>query len=67
MREVYLACGTRAAGKSTFCEKAVALDQETALGDLLVRWTGGDGEAQPRVTDEFDRPPEAPEQEEKKA
>ncbi|MEV8089689.1 segregation and condensation protein A [Streptomyces nigra] len=48
-------------------EKAVALDQETALGDLLVRWTGGDGEAQPRVTDEFDRPPEAPEQEEKKA
>ena len=48
-------------------EKAVALDQETALGDLLVRWTGGDGDAQPRVTDEFDRPPEAPEQEEKKA
>lgn len=48
-------------------EKAVALDQEAALGDLLVRWTGGDGDAQPRVTDEFDRPPEAPEQEEKKA
>ncbi|WP_307041507.1 segregation and condensation protein A [Streptomyces achromogenes] len=41
-------------------EKAVALDQETALGELLVRWTGGDGEAQPRVTDEFDRPPEEP-------
>jgi segregation and condensation protein A len=37
-------------------EKAVALDQETALGDLLVRWTGGDGEAEPVVTDEFDRP-----------
>ncbi|WP_329298857.1 segregation/condensation protein A [Streptomyces sp. NBC_00659] len=39
-------------------EKAVALDQEEALGDLLVRWTGGvDGEG-PRVTDEFDRPAE---------
>ena len=48
-------------------EKAVALDQETALGDLVVRWTGGDGDDQPRVTDEFDRPPEPPEQEEKKA
>lgn len=44
-------------------EKAVALDQETALGELLVRWTGGDGEAQPVVTDEFDRPPEEPEKE----
>ncbi|MER6789040.1 segregation/condensation protein A [Streptomyces sp. NPDC000658] len=41
-------------------EKAVALDQETALGELLVRWTGGDGNAQPTVTDEFDRPPEEP-------
>ncbi|MFH8444279.1 segregation and condensation protein A [Streptomyces sp. NPDC018026] len=46
-------------------EKAVELDQETALGDLLVRWTGGDGEAQPSVTDEFDRPPEAPKEEQK--
>lgn len=26
-------------------EKAVALDQETALGDLIVRWTGGEGRA----------------------
>ncbi|WP_089102949.1 segregation and condensation protein A [Streptomyces hyaluromycini] len=41
-------------------EKAVALDQETALGDLIVRWTGGDGGTQPAVTDEFDRPPEPP-------
>ncbi|MGD1225326.1 segregation/condensation protein A [Streptomyces krungchingensis] len=41
-------------------EKAVALDQEEALGDLLVRWTGGEGDEQPRVTDEFDRPPEEP-------
>ncbi|MFE7652675.1 segregation and condensation protein A [Streptomyces bottropensis] len=41
-------------------EKAVTLDQETALGDLLVRWTGGDGGAEPVVTDEFDRPPEPP-------
>ncbi|MEU9345728.1 segregation/condensation protein A [Streptomyces sp. NPDC048278] len=44
-------------------EKAVALDQETALGDLIVRWTGGDTEAQPAVTDEFDRPPEPPKDE----
>ncbi|MEU1518857.1 segregation/condensation protein A [Streptomyces sp. NPDC005811] len=44
-------------------EKAVALDQETALGELLVRWTAGDGDAaQPTVTDEFDRPPELPEE-----
>ncbi|MFI8070993.1 segregation and condensation protein A [Streptomyces sp. NPDC086033] len=41
-------------------EKAVTLDQETALGELLVRWTGGAGEAEPVVTDEFDRPPEPP-------
>ncbi|MBC9728735.1 ScpA family protein [Streptomyces sp. TRM68367] len=47
-------------------EKAVALEQETALGELLVRWTGGDGDETPRVTDEFDRPPEPP-REEKKA
>ncbi|MFF2518189.1 segregation/condensation protein A [Streptomyces sp. NPDC058086] len=40
-------------------EKAVALDQEEALGELMVRWTGGDGGDQPRVTDEFDRPAEA--------
>ncbi|MFF8033474.1 segregation and condensation protein A [Streptomyces sp. NPDC016626] len=44
-------------------EKAVALDQETALGELTVRWTGGDGAAVPTVTDEFDRPPEQPEEE----
>ncbi|MEV7203028.1 segregation and condensation protein A [Streptomyces griseoluteus] len=36
-------------------EKAVALEQETALGTLLVRWTGGETAA-PAVTDEFDRP-----------
>ncbi|PAZ16133.1 segregation/condensation protein A [Streptomyces sp. SA15] len=41
-------------------EKAVALEQETALGELLVRWTGGDGDETPTVTDEFDRPPEEP-------
>ncbi|GAA2922707.1 segregation and condensation protein A [Streptomyces mexicanus] len=39
-------------------EKAVALEQETALGELTVRWTGGDGDEAPTVTDEFDRPPE---------
>jgi segregation and condensation protein A len=37
-------------------EKAVALDQEEALGALLVRWTGGVMEsAAPLVTDEFDQ------------
>ncbi|MFE1437528.1 segregation and condensation protein A [Streptomyces sp. NPDC058739] len=46
-------------------EKAVALEQEEALGDLLVRWTGGDGDDTPRVTDEFDRPPEEPKEEKK--
>ncbi|MFC9862961.1 MULTISPECIES: segregation and condensation protein A [unclassified Streptomyces] len=35
-------------------EKAVTLDQEEALGDLLVRWCGGEG-AEPAVTDEFDQ------------
>jgi segregation and condensation protein A len=50
-------------------EKAVALDQETALGELMVRWTGGEGDETPMVTDEFDRPPEEPKDEakEKKA
>ncbi|MFJ6102708.1 segregation and condensation protein A [Streptomyces sp. NPDC092359] len=41
-------------------DKAVALDQETALGDLTVSWTGGDAEA--RVTDEFDHPTPVPEE-----
>ncbi|MER5969970.1 segregation/condensation protein A [Streptomyces sp. NPDC002055] len=40
-------------------ERAVVLDQEEALGSLMVRWTGGDGE-QPIVTDEFDQPPVDP-------
>ncbi|MFI8518302.1 segregation/condensation protein A [Streptomyces sp. NPDC085481] len=35
-------------------EKAVALDQETALGDLTVSWTGGETDAAGAVTDEFD-------------
>ncbi|MFF1833944.1 segregation/condensation protein A [Streptomyces sp. NPDC058231] len=35
-------------------EKAVVLDQEEALGELMVRWTGG-AEAAPTVTDEFDQ------------
>ncbi len=39
-------------------EKAVALDQEDPLGELMVRWTGGDGGGEPTVTDEFDRAPE---------
>ncbi|MBL1107731.1 segregation/condensation protein A [Streptomyces sp. 5-8] len=50
-------------------EKAVALEQEAALGELTVRWTGGDAGTAPVVTDEFDRPPEeaGPAREEKKA
>ncbi|MEU9095584.1 ScpA family protein [Streptomyces sp. NPDC048428] len=35
-------------------EKAVALDQDEALGELMVRWAGGEG-AGPTVTDEFDQ------------
>ncbi|MER5442397.1 segregation/condensation protein A [Streptomyces sp. NPDC002790] len=47
-------------------EKAVGLEQETALGELIVRWTGGDGVEEPVVTDEFDRAPEVPEVPERK-
>jgi segregation and condensation protein A len=36
-------------------EKAVVLDQEEALRTLTVRWSGGDGDGMPRVTDEFDQ------------
>ncbi|MFG2619905.1 segregation and condensation protein A [Streptomyces sp. NPDC048507] len=36
-------------------EKAVSLDQEDALLTLTVRWTGGDGDGMPVVTDEFDQ------------
>ncbi|MFG2653010.1 segregation and condensation protein A [Streptomyces sp. NPDC048436] len=39
-------------------EKAVEMDQKDALGELMVRWTGGDGADEPTVTDEFDRAPE---------
>jgi segregation and condensation protein A len=46
-------------------EKAVALEQEAALGELIVRWTGGEGDAAPMVTDEFDRPPEEPKEDKK--
>ncbi|WP_328313701.1 segregation/condensation protein A [Streptomyces sp. NBC_00442] len=35
-------------------EKAVVLDQDEALGELTVRWSGGEGDGAPRVTDEFD-------------
>ncbi|MFE4218605.1 segregation and condensation protein A [Streptomyces sp. NPDC056844] len=42
-------------------EKAVALDQEEALGDLLVRWAGGEG-TEPVVTDEFDQEARLPEE-----
>ncbi|MFJ2296959.1 segregation/condensation protein A [Streptomyces sp. NPDC087894] len=42
-------------------EKAVALDQEEALGELLVRWAGGEG-TEPVVTDEFDQEAREPEE-----
>ncbi|WP_406363845.1 segregation and condensation protein A [Streptomyces sp. NBC_01579] len=35
-------------------EKAVTLDQEEALGELMVRWAGGEA-TEPAVTDEFDQ------------
>ncbi|MFJ8847752.1 segregation/condensation protein A [Streptomyces cyaneofuscatus] len=35
-------------------EKAVTLDQDEALGDLMVAWCGG-ADAEPVVTDEFDQ------------
>ncbi|OEJ98312.1 chromosome segregation protein ScpA [Streptomyces thermolilacinus SPC6] len=34
-------------------DRAVALDQDDPLGELTVRWTGGDADT--KVTDEFDR------------
>ncbi|MET9592502.1 segregation/condensation protein A [Streptomyces sp. NPDC006516] len=43
-------------------EKAVALDQEEALGDLMVRWAGGE-DAEPVVTDEFDQEVREPQEE----
>ncbi|MFI6684699.1 segregation and condensation protein A [Streptomyces sp. NPDC050485] len=36
-------------------ERAVVLDQDEALGELMVRWSGGAGDGAPAVTDEFDR------------
>ncbi|MET9572042.1 segregation/condensation protein A [Streptomyces virginiae] len=40
-------------------EKAVVLDQEEALRTLRVRWSGGEGDGMPTVTDEFDQIVEA--------
>ncbi|WP_326655140.1 MULTISPECIES: segregation/condensation protein A [unclassified Streptomyces] len=36
-------------------EKAVILEQEDALGELMVRWAGGGDAERPLVTDEFDQ------------
>ncbi|WP_328633883.1 segregation and condensation protein A [Streptomyces sp. NBC_00356] len=47
-------------------EKAVGLEQETPLGELIVRWTGGEDGIEPVVTDEFDRAPEVPDQPDQK-
>lgn len=38
-------------------ERAVALDQDEALGALLVRWSGVADDAEKLVTDEFDQEP----------
>ena len=46
-------------------EKAVALDQETALGDAAGALDRRRRGRRPMVTDEFDRPPETPEEEKK--
>jgi segregation and condensation protein A len=43
-----------------FREGAVGFDQVTPLGELTVRWTGGDADVEELVTDEFEgAPPEA--------
>ena len=42
-----------------FREGAVSFDQMTPLGELTVRWTGGD-DADVEITDEFDGTPEPP-------
>ncbi len=43
-----------------FREGAVGFDQVTPLGELTVRWTGGDADVEELVTDEFDgAPPDA--------
>ncbi|MEV1009748.1 segregation/condensation protein A [Streptomyces sp. NPDC049881] len=41
-------------------ERAVALDQDEALGPLLVRWSGTAAGDRPLVTDEFDQETAAP-------
>ncbi|OEV03161.1 chromosome segregation protein ScpA [Streptomyces oceani] len=43
-------------------ERAVELEQPEALGELSVRWSGGES-AGPVVTDEFDQPVPAPDEE----
>ena len=40
-----------------FREGAVGFDQVTPLGELTVRWTGGDADVEELVTDEFDGAP----------
>ncbi|MEN3584498.1 segregation/condensation protein A [Streptomyces sp. ZYX-F-203] len=44
-------------------ERAVALEQESPLGDLRVRWTGGTTDPIPLVVDQADDRPEPPERE----
>jgi segregation and condensation protein A len=46
-----------------FREGAVGFDQVTPLGELTIRWTGGDDlDADELVSDEFDGAPPEPEQ-----
>lgn len=43
-----------------FRDGAVAFEQLTPLGELTIRWTGGDDEAEWAISDEFDEPPDTP-------
>jgi segregation and condensation protein A len=43
-----------------FRDGAVAFEQLTPLGELTIRWTGGDDDAEWAISDEFDEPPDTP-------
>ena len=43
-----------------FRDGAVWFEQLTPLGELTIRWTGGDDDAEWAISDEFDEPPDTP-------
>lgn len=43
-----------------FRDGAVGFEQLTPLGELTIRWTGGDDDAEWAISDEFDEPPDTP-------